>query len=225
VARMPKYEKIRNQRERAFQKRSIVPKRNIVLATINSAFFLWFLSAVLLTVGGGYITNHQQCMRDAEVLIERGDMIYHELNGRQDALLSELEDATTLSKLPTLSSTKGSFYPQWKKFSVFDVEMDSVRLADRIQYDPLPDTKFLKARNKWSAFNEKLLDRSIDESQKLTEGKPRKLEPNREFKREKLRLQILFSFKRFAHEFEEFAFHRQPDCTPLKTLVPGIRAE
>jgi hypothetical protein len=33
---------------------------------LNSGIFLGSLSAGLLTVGGGYVTNHQQCMRDAD---------------------------------------------------------------------------------------------------------------------------------------------------------------
>jgi hypothetical protein len=215
VARMPRYEKIRNQRDRAFKKRSIAPKRNIVLAIINSAFFLWFLSAVLLTVGGGYITNHQQCMRDADALIERRHTISQELNGRENALLSELEAATTLSKLPdTFSSTKGSFYPQWSKHSFFYVAMEeTIGLANRTQYDSLPETEILKTQNKWSDFI-----RSIDESQKPMEGKPQKIEPNREFKRKKLGLQLLFSFRKFQREFNASAYNYQPDCTPLKTL-------
>ena len=91
VARMPKYEKIRNERDRAHQKKSLgVPKRNVVLAVINSGFFLWLLSAALLTGGGGYITNHQECMREANQLIQRRSLVSEEMFGRLVAYLGAI---------------------------------------------------------------------------------------------------------------------------------------
>ena len=77
----------RQKRERNFQQRVLnaveAPKRNRFLAVINSAFFLWCISALFLTVGGGYLTNHQQCVREADQLIERRSLLTQELYGRQ----------------------------------------------------------------------------------------------------------------------------------------------
>jgi hypothetical protein len=59
--KMPKYEKIRNQRSRQ------APVKSSRLWTfINSAFFLWLLSAVILSIGGAYFNQHLACITSAE---------------------------------------------------------------------------------------------------------------------------------------------------------------
>src|SRR5437016_7933218 len=66
---LSKHEEIRNRRERAFQARVLAtldkPKGAPILAALNSPIVLWLLSAILITSGGAYLNNHQQCIQNA----------------------------------------------------------------------------------------------------------------------------------------------------------------
>src|SRR5215469_1400068 len=72
------------------------PERNRLLAVINSAFFLWVMSALLLSIGGSYITNHKQCLDDAEKVIERRSHLSQELFFRGGALADRMAKAKTV---------------------------------------------------------------------------------------------------------------------------------
>jgi len=78
MARMPKYEKIRNRR--LFQQSDLKQRRSSkVFAVINSGIFIWFLSAVAITLGGSIFSERQKCVADARQLIDRFDALDEEL--------------------------------------------------------------------------------------------------------------------------------------------------
>jgi hypothetical protein len=160
VAGMPKYEKTRNERERASQKRLLasVPKRNIVLAVINSAFFLWLLSAILLTIGGGYVTNHQQCMREADQFIARRSHLASEIFSRNAAFATTIADAKKLQP-PFQPSKQGSLYPDLSNLPYGEVERELLMLYERIELDELPDPEILKAQLRRLDYNSMRADR------------------------------------------------------------------
>jgi hypothetical protein len=220
VRRMPKYEKFRNERERAFQKRVLASgsKRNVFFAVINSGFFLWLLSAVLLTIGGGYITNHQQCMREADQLIERRNKISNELSGRQLAFSSALEVVTTLKQLRYGPSTLGSTVPELSKLSYLEVQQEWWKLLNRTEYDELPNTPIRSTRNEWSEFNRREADRGFEEVQRPIDDKPRKLDPNLEFRSRKLYVQLFNGLDSFLQDIERLAYYFEPNCSPMRTL-------
>jgi len=217
---MPKYEMLRNKRERAFQELLLTsaPKRNVGLAIINSGFFIWFLSAVLLTVGGGYVTNHQQCMREADQLIERRNLISQEMFGRQLAFSVTLENATTLQKLPSGPTAAGSAVPEFSKTTYFDVQQEFLKVLSRIEYEELPDSSISSAQRAWSEFNSEQADRLGDEFNKPLDGKPTKIDPNFELSSRKLYSRLFNDFASFQHDIDTYAYYFHADCTPLKTL-------
>lgn len=67
----------REKSERDFRNRVLnaleTPKttQSKLVSIINSAFFLWLLSATLVTFCGWYITNYQQCAKQADDISER----------------------------------------------------------------------------------------------------------------------------------------------------------
>jgi hypothetical protein len=220
VARMSKYEKIRNKRERTFQNKLLaVPKRSRIGIVINSAFFIWCISALFLTLGGGYVTNHQQCMREADQLIERKKLVSQEGAGRRLAFSIALESATTPRKLPSTPTNAGSVVPEFAKMSYFDVQLELSKLLGRIEYEELPDSSLRKARAEWSEFNGQQADRLFDEFQKpIEDGKPPKVDPTHELKSRKLYSQLFNNFASFLNDIDTYAYYFQPDCTALKTL-------
>jgi hypothetical protein len=215
---MPKYEKIRNERDRASQKRLLTPKRNTVLAVINSAFFIWCISAALLTVGGGYVTNHQQCMREADQIIERRNLFSQELSSRRLAFSTALENATVLQKLPYGPTTAGSIVPEFSKKSYLDVLMESLSVGRRVAYEELPDPSIRNAQLAWSEFNHQQADGLFDEVQKPLNDNPTKIDPAFELRSRKLYSQLFNDFESFQHDIDTYAYYFEPDCTPLKTL-------
>jgi hypothetical protein len=224
VARMPKYEKLRNKRERTSQRLSLAnaPKRNIILAIINSAFFIWCISALFLTLGGGYVTNHQQCMREADQIIERRKVVSQEMFGRQLAFSTALENATTLQKLPSGPTIAGSTLPEFSKMSYLDVQMELLKMGNRFAYEVLPDSSIHNAQLAWSEFNDQQADRLFDEFQKPLDQKPTKIDPNLELRSRKLYSQLFNDFASFQHDLDAYAYYFQPDCTPLKTLEVAL---
>jgi hypothetical protein len=127
VARMPKYQKLRNARSRAFQRELLQridqPKPSRLWTFLNSALFIWFLSASLLTVGGGYITNHQQCMRDADQIINRRTHLTSEIFARNAAFAASVADAKKLQP-PFLPGKQGSLYPDLSNIPYGEVERE-----------------------------------------------------------------------------------------------------
>ena len=67
MARMPKYEKIRN---RYAGRSRPQPTHSRFWIVANSSIFLWFLTATVLTAGGTFVSSYQQCKKDAEDQIE-----------------------------------------------------------------------------------------------------------------------------------------------------------
>jgi hypothetical protein len=136
MRRMPKYEKIRNRRILERAKRETVRSRLWML--LNSGIFLWFLSAILLTIGGGYITNHQQCMRDADQIIDRRSRLNLELLSRNTSFASRVSAAKTFQP-PFAPDKRGSVYADLANTSYSEVQRELWKLNEQIVKDELPE--------------------------------------------------------------------------------------
>jgi hypothetical protein len=223
VAKMPKYEKIRNRRERIVSKAlASGSRKNVLFAVINSAFFLWCLSALLLTIGGGYITNHQQCMRDADQLVERRNMVSKELSGRLSAFFAALEAATTLKQLPVSPSASGSAVSELSKLSYFDVQQEWWKILSRTEYDELPYTSIRNTQIDWLKFNHDQAHKSFEEAQLPVDGKARKLDPTLEFRFRKLHRRLFVGLESFQYDIDRLAYYYEPNCTPLRTFAVAL---
>jgi hypothetical protein len=156
--RMPKYEKIRNKLIRDAQK---PPKPNKFWLVLNSGIFLWFLSASLLTVGGGYVTSHQVCMREADQLIERRDGLSREIHSRRLAFHETVANAKTVEQLVIVPTTKGSVYPDLEKTPYNEIEQELRKLGFRIDYDELPDDAVTRAREEMHLLLVEYVDKGV----------------------------------------------------------------
>lgn len=85
VGRLAPYEP-KDDPDKEFQERLLAalakPKPNCFLAVVNSAFFLWLLSALFLSFIGASLTTRQQCLSEAEKVSTNYDHIHAELKTR-----------------------------------------------------------------------------------------------------------------------------------------------
>jgi hypothetical protein len=75
------------------------PKPSRVLAIINSAFFLWLLTAALVTAGGALIAGYQQCVREAEALGEMQTRLSDEIHFRHAYIFDLVKNAESTKDL------------------------------------------------------------------------------------------------------------------------------
>jgi hypothetical protein len=105
---LPRFEKIRNQRQREFESKLLTlatPKpKNRFLTFINAPFTLWFLSAIVLGFGGLYYTAYRQCVVDATKIGEDYSLYRTELINRQISLAIAIASAKKFADIETLQT-------------------------------------------------------------------------------------------------------------------------
>jgi hypothetical protein len=214
---MPKYEKLRNASRRAFERELFRPasqlKPSKVWAFLNSALFIWFLSAGLLTVGGGYITNHQQCMRDADQLIGRRAHLVSEVFSRKAAFAASVASAKRLQP-PFLPGKQGTVFPDLANVPYGEVEREFWTIIERVEWEELPDKRIVDAQLRWLDYNSSRADR---EYERFRDGSP-SLKDDEALKQFRMTVELQALYDRFSTDLDALAYSYQPDCTVLKTL-------
>jgi hypothetical protein len=219
VARMPKYELLRNKLLRDAKKQ---PKPSKIWLFVNSGIFLWFLSASLLTVGGGYVTSHQACMREADQLIDRRDRLSRELYGRRVAFHEMMANARSVKEMVIVPTTKGSIYPDLEKTSYNEVEQELRKLGFRIDYDELPDDPVTRIRDEMQILISEYIAKG-EAVQGLSSSKsPTEAEIDKFLQQRKLISRLLAEQTDFDRTFENYAFSFEPDCTIAKTFDTAL---
>jgi hypothetical protein len=89
--------------DRKFQERLLAalegPKKHWFIRLVNSAAFLWLATLLLVIIGGGFLTNHQQCVREADLLLGRRDRIAQELLTRKEAIGALIQDSGSVEEI------------------------------------------------------------------------------------------------------------------------------
>lgn len=215
MPRMPKYEKIRNRRILERNKSETKPSRLWVL--VNSGIFLWFLSAALLTVGGGYITNHQQCMRDADQIIERRSHLSLEILSRNASFASRVNGDKTL-RPPFTPDKQGSIYADLANISYSDVQRELWKLNEQIHKDELPVKEMQEAQYRWLTFNSTRVDREYDNYREA----PSSSTPSDAINFLKTTVQLQSLYDQFDRDLDVLAYSYRPDCTIISTLLSAL---
>jgi hypothetical protein len=98
---------------------------------VNSAFFLWLLSACVITFGSFYFTNYQQCIKDADSDSDRYFRLSREIFNRKEYI------AGVVAKTPDFVQLQRAFlrplphvYVDFKDRSLFDMqrELDKIEI-------------------------------------------------------------------------------------------------
>jgi hypothetical protein len=147
---------LRQKREREFQRRVLAaverPKRGRLLAIINSSFFIWLMSVLFLTIGGSYVTNHRQCLDDAEKIISRREHLRQELRSRDVDYYRRVAKANTLQEAELWrdwADKRGSIFTDLANLTYREVHGEYAKLGDRIRYEEFDDLAIEKFRSNY----------------------------------------------------------------------------
>jgi hypothetical protein len=127
------------------------PKRKIFVI-LNSAFFLWILTASMLTVGGGYISQHAQCMADANKLIDRRERIKREIGDRKQ---KSQGDSTAHGDNPTQLHPETFAFAEFSKHSNAELDWELSTVEARFIFPATP-AELVDFKRKRSELMEKL---------------------------------------------------------------------
>ena len=198
------------------------PKRGRLLAIINSSFFIWLMSVLLLTIGGSYITNHKQCLDDAEKIISRRDHLEQELHSRQADYHRHVTEAKTYQEAFSMLQDKGgSIFTDLAPLSYSEVEGELLTLTKRTRYAEFHDPdiiNFVRERN--NLIN--------DYATKFHIMPPRGSADNDDYEAHSLKLQklhakVFFALQTFEYAMDTFVDFR-PDCSVAKTAAMAFGA-
>jgi hypothetical protein len=130
---------LRQRREREFQQSVLKalekPKQSRILKVINSPFFLWLLSALLLTLGGAYFAEYQQCNRDSAQIIDLFYRLTTELELRQKSIADAFAASNNFEELRTALKTHDYIYSDLRERTARDLVRQKRQLSRRISFD------------------------------------------------------------------------------------------
>jgi hypothetical protein len=130
------------RRDRKFQQRLLAaldrPKKHWFIRIVNSAAFLWLATLLLVTVGGGFLTNYQQCIRDADLLSERHARIFRALHTRQKAFATLIETSATVEDIRAGVAKLPYTYSDLRERTLFDLNREFELIHTKIDDSALP---------------------------------------------------------------------------------------
>jgi hypothetical protein len=132
---------LRERRERDFQAKVLgaldKPESNRFVTIINSAAFLWFLSALFITAGGSYLTKYQECARQADEIAGKFQRINEELYIRRKAIFQVISDSSSMDAIRSGIKDLPSIYVELKPRTIADLDEEFRKLNARIDHSPL----------------------------------------------------------------------------------------
>jgi hypothetical protein len=147
------HEQIRNRREREFQSRMLAavekPKQSttgVVAKVLNSPFTLWLLSAILITVGGAFFSTRQQCIADAEKVIESAAKLDSEIARRQRYIFRSIVAAETVAELKDALAKMPTLYADFAGRSLFELLDQEIEWLERLT-TAIPRTRIVGRTN------------------------------------------------------------------------------
>jgi hypothetical protein len=164
MARMPKYERIRNKKLNLFAR---VDKPGRLWTFLNSAIFLWFLTAAFVSVGGSYFSQVQKCIADGETLTDRFSLLTQELSNRDTEFGFILHNAESINALISKKAQYKSWYSEFQGKDGQEIEAERLRILRRAE--PL---SLSKARDAYQVFpNEMKIEiATVDSNQTIFEA-------------------------------------------------------
>jgi hypothetical protein len=217
---------LRQKREREFQQRVLSavekPKESRAWKFVNSGIFLWGLSVAVITIGGGYITNHQQCMRDADRLIERREHLTREIWARKLAFERAVADAKSIQEAPFFPDTRGSYFFELAKIATPDLESELMKLRFRVMYAELPLREISDARDAWIHFNETQSDFDQAALQTEREGPEASGNPDLFLKIHKAQAKLSVAYDSFNRDVDIYAYNFVPNCSVENTFRTAL---
>jgi len=108
------------------------PPRSKLVAIINSGFFLWILTACVVSAGGAYLTSYQQCRKDADDAIERYTKVERELFQRELKIQGIILSNSSISAIKEKLSAPNSYYPEFAGFPTQTLRESNAGFLNRV---------------------------------------------------------------------------------------------
>jgi hypothetical protein len=148
--RLTQLEQESKQRDDQFRDRLISaierPPTVKLFKVLNSAFFLWSLTAILLTCGGSYLTKRQECLRDFAKMSEAYDPLQDEIFHRRAGLVAAVRKLSDFEQLAELLKTQSSRDPSLSNVSLTELVFRRDRLVRSIDFGGYKPDNELRAR-------------------------------------------------------------------------------
>jgi hypothetical protein len=107
-------------------------QQNRLWAVINSPFFLWLMSLIILTVGGYMAVAHQQCTNDALDEISHAVKIQREYIMRENHIRDIVFGHGTIESIQTHLNEPYNYYPEFKDYPTGVIREQYDGYKDRI---------------------------------------------------------------------------------------------
>lgn len=112
------------------------PQSNRTVRIINSPIFIWLLSALFLAFGGAYVTQYQQCSREADRLRNQYYHLAGEIYIRQERVAAAVEGAASIDDIKLALKSLPSLYADLKDRSLFELNREFRQIEARIERSP-----------------------------------------------------------------------------------------
>lgn len=131
------FEMLRLAREKRFQDRVLAalekPRRNRFFTIVNSALFLWLLSACVITFGSFYFTTYQQCIREANADSDRYYRLSREVFNRKEYIAGIVVKNKNFEELRvSFAKSIPHVYIEFKDRSLFDLQRELDKIEVKI---------------------------------------------------------------------------------------------
>ena len=127
---------VHQKREREFQQRVLAavekPKSSKLVAVLNSAFFLWVLTACVVTAGGTYVGAYQQCRKDADSEIDRSTKLERELYQRELNIRNIILAKAHVADMRQALAQPNSYYPEFSGFPTQIIRENYASFLNRV---------------------------------------------------------------------------------------------
>ncbi|MEW6450044.1 MAG: hypothetical protein AB1490_05310 [Pseudomonadota bacterium] len=139
----------RQKRERGFQQQVLAaldkPKANRLLAILNSAFFLWIMTAIFLTVGGAFFTAAQQCSIEANKQADLYSDLTSQIIYRGSRIREMIEQASNIEAIKKNAGVLVREIPSLREKPLLHL----IRQRNQILRQSEPDSDD-KRRDRWN---------------------------------------------------------------------------
>lgn len=135
--KMPAFEKLRNSRDRHFQKMTASKPRSRFLAFVNAPLFLWSISAVFITLASAYYTQRQECLGKSDVLIMRYKNVLREANVRRETIRGNVRAADSFNAIDAKLTSLPSIYRDFAGTTLEELTQEQSLLEEKINFDGL----------------------------------------------------------------------------------------
>ncbi|HXQ74023.1 MAG TPA: hypothetical protein VN844_26200 [Pyrinomonadaceae bacterium] len=129
------------------------PNKSWLFRLINSAAFLWLATLAIVTLGGGYLSAHQQCVKDADAVADRYQKLHREVYVRQEKIHQVVGAAKTIAEIRDGIAQLPNNYAELKERTLFELTRELFSVSAKVDTSELPPEKIMGTFYRSSPFD------------------------------------------------------------------------